>query len=96
MVFRVRRPTLYALTALGLYRRVPVAGFLAWFIFIGPGVVEFTHFIFPLLKPAIQPELAGTISQAVSNGRFVGDMHTTGSKQRACTTSRACTRRSCR
>src|SRR6266436_4580710 len=61
MVFAFVGPTLYALTALGLYRRVPVAGFLAWFIFIGPGVAEFTHFIFPLLKPAIQPELAGTI-----------------------------------
>ncbi len=35
----------------------------------------FTHFIFPLLKPAIQPELVGSLSQAVSNGRFVGDMH---------------------
>jgi len=35
---------------------------------------EFTHFIFPILKPAIQPELAGSISQAVSNGRFVADM----------------------
>src|SRR2546425_5027770 len=66
MVFAFVGPTLYALTALGLYYRVPLAGFLAWFIFIGPGVAEFTHFIFPLLKPAIQPELAGTISQAVS------------------------------
>jgi hypothetical protein len=75
MVFAFVGPTLYALTALGLYRRVPVAGFLAWFIFIGPGVAEFTHFIFPLLKPAIQPELAGSISQAVSNGRFVVNMH---------------------
>jgi len=65
----------FALTALGLYKRVPVAGFLAWFIFIGPGVAEFTHFIFPVLKPAIQPELAGSISQAVSNGRFVAEMH---------------------
>src|SRR5438309_11399929 len=55
--------------------RIRFAGFLAWFIFIGPGVAEFTHFIFPLLKPAIQPELAGSISQAVSNGRFVVDMH---------------------
>jgi len=54
---------------------VPVAGFLAWFIFIGPGVAEFTHFVFPVLRPAIQPELAGSISQAVSNGRFVADMH---------------------
>src|SRR3989441_2295671 len=74
MVFAFVGPTLYALTALGLYYRVPLAGFLAWFIFIGPGVAEFTHFIFPLLKPAIQPELAGSISQAVSNGRFVVDM----------------------
>ena len=38
-------------------------------------MAEFTHFIFPVLKPAIHPELAGTISQAVSNGRFVDGMH---------------------
>ena len=75
MVFAFIGPTLYALTALGLFYRVPLAGFLAWFIFIGPGVAEFTHFIFPVLKPAIQPELAGSISRAVSNGRFVADMH---------------------
>jgi hypothetical protein len=75
MVFAFIGPTLYALTALGLFYRVPLAGFVAWFIFIGPGVAEFTHFIFPALKPAIQPELAGTISQAVSNGRFVEGMH---------------------
>jgi len=53
---------------------VPLVGFLAWFIFIGPGVAEFTHFIFPLLRPAIQAELAGTISGVVSNGRFVAGM----------------------
>ena len=75
MVFAFVGPTLYALTALGLYYRVPLAGFLAWFIFIGPGVAEFTHFIFPILKPAIEPQLAGSISQAVSNRRFVADMH---------------------
>ena len=74
IVFAFIGPALYSLTALGLYYRVPFAGFLAWFIFIGPGVAEFTHFIFPLLRPAIQPELPGTISQAVSNGRFVADM----------------------
>src|SRR6266581_2429270 len=74
-VFAFVGPTLYALTALGLYKRVPLAGFLAWFILIGPGVAEFTHFIFPVLRPAIQPELAGSISQAVANGRFVADMH---------------------
>jgi hypothetical protein len=74
MVFAFIGPALYALTALGLYYRVPLAGFMAWFIFIGPGVAEFTHFIFPVLTPAIHPELPGTLSQAVSNGRFVADM----------------------
>jgi hypothetical protein len=74
IVFAFVGPALYSLTALGLYYRVPFAGFLAWFIFIGPGVAEFTHFIFPLLQPAIRPELPDTISQAVSNGRFVADM----------------------
>jgi hypothetical protein len=74
MVFAFIGPTLYALTALGLFHRVPLAGFMAWFIFIGPGVAEFTHFIFPILQPAIQPALADPISQAVSNGVFVADM----------------------
>jgi hypothetical protein len=74
---------LYSLTALGLFYRVPLAGFLAWFIFIGPGVAEFTHFIFPLLRPAIEPHLSVPVSRAVSNGRFVADMpnywvHATG------------------
>ncbi|HET9039075.1 MAG TPA: hypothetical protein VFN40_02830, partial [Gemmatimonadales bacterium] len=55
MVFAFIGPALYALTALGLFYRVPLAGFMAWFIFIGPGVAEFTHFIFPLLTPAIHP-----------------------------------------
>ncbi|MEZ4311640.1 MAG: hypothetical protein R3F14_26710 [Polyangiaceae bacterium] len=67
-------PSLYALTALGLYKRVPLAGFMACFLFIGPGVAELTHFIFPLLMPAIAPDDPATISQAVSNGRFVADM----------------------
>jgi hypothetical protein len=74
IVFAFVGPALYSLTALGLFYRVPFAGFLAWFIFIGPGVAEFTHFIFPLLRPEIRPELPGTISQVVSNGRFVADM----------------------
>ena len=74
IIFAFVGPALYSLTALGLFYRVPFAGFLAWFIFIGPGVAEFTHFIFPLLRPAIRPELPDAISQAVSNGRFVADM----------------------
>jgi hypothetical protein len=83
MVFAFIGPALYALTALGLYYRVPLAGFMAWFIFIGPGVAEFTHFIFPVLEPAILPHVRESVSQAVSNGRFVANMpnywlHTTG------------------
>src|SRR2546429_1864690 len=74
MVFAFVGPTLYALTALGLYYRVPLAGFLAWFIFIGPGVAEFTHFIFPLLKPALSPLITSSITAYASNGRLVTDM----------------------
>src|SRR5207245_3966844 len=68
IVFAFVGPTLYALTALGLYYRVPLAGFLAWFILIGPGVAEFTHFVFPILRPAIQPELPGSGRKSVGYG----------------------------
>src|SRR5229473_3518338 len=83
MVFAFVGPTLYALTALGLYYRVPLAGFLAWFIFIGPGVAEFTHFIFPLLKPAIDPETPQKVSHLFPNGVYISQLpnyylHTTG------------------
>jgi hypothetical protein len=74
MVFAFIGPALYTLTALGLFYRVPIAGFMAWFIFIGPGVAELTHFVFPLLEPAILPHEIGPISQAVSNGKFVANM----------------------
>jgi hypothetical protein len=74
LVFAFIGPILYALTALGLYRRIPLAGFIAWFIFIGPGTAEFTHFIFPLLRPAIEPDDLATISRTVANGRWVEGM----------------------
>lgn len=74
LVFASIGPILYSLTALGLYKKIPLAGFIAWFIFIGLGVAEFTHFIFPLLKPAIEPNSVETLSQIVSNGNFVSDM----------------------
>jgi hypothetical protein len=73
LVFAFIGPVLYALTALGLFYRVPLAGFVAWFIFIGPGVAEFTHFIFPFIKPAIRPELASPVSQEI-HGRLIEDM----------------------
>jgi hypothetical protein len=74
MVFAFIGPVIYTLTALGLFYRVPLAGFIAWFIFIGPGMAEFTHFIFPLIKPAIDPGSPELVSRAVSNGGFVANM----------------------
>ncbi len=74
LIFAFIGPVLYTMTALGLYYRVPVAGFIAWFIFIGPGVAEFTHFIFPLLKPDILPDVTQSLSQKVK-GVYVSGMH---------------------
>ena len=71
LVFAFIGPALYALTALGLYYRIPLAGFLAWFIFIGPGLAEFTHFIFPLLTPAIEPNSLADVSQVVAGKAYI-------------------------
>src|SRR5260221_12127216 len=47
---------------------------MAWFIFIGPGVAEFTHFIFPLIRPTLSPEIPQTISHVFPNGRLISNM----------------------
>jgi hypothetical protein len=73
MVFALVGPTIYTLTTLGLYHKVPLAGFIAWFIFIGPGVAEFTHFIFPLIEPQIQPGNLNSVTQSI-NGTEIADM----------------------
>jgi hypothetical protein len=73
MVFALVGPTIYTLTSLGLYYKVPFAGFVAWFIFIGPGVAEFTHFIFPLIQPHIEPGNLSTVTQTI-NGTEVASM----------------------
>jgi len=65
VVFTLIGPTLYTLTTLGLYYRIPLAGFVAWFIFIGPGMAEFTHFIFPLITPQIAPFDPQAVSQNI-------------------------------
>lgn len=74
MIFAFIGPIIYTMTALGLYYRIPMAGFIAWFIFIGPGVAEFMHFIFPLMKPDILPMVKGTLSQNVK-GTYIPGMH---------------------
>ncbi len=73
MVFALVGPTIYTLATLGLYYRIPIAGFTAWFIFIGPGVAEFTHFIFPLLRPHIEPTNLNSITQTI-NGTEIAHM----------------------
>jgi hypothetical protein len=83
MIFVFIGPVLYTLTALGLFRRVPLAGFLMCFILIGPGVAEFTHFIFPILKPDVLPQIAAPVQAVVGRGQLMQNLpnfwvHVTG------------------
>jgi hypothetical protein len=83
LVFAFIGPALYSLTAIGLFYRIRFAGFMAWFIFVGPGVAEFTHFIFPVLRPVLGAETPERISHTFSNGVTIANMpnyymHTTG------------------
>lgn len=71
MIFALVGPTIYTLTTLGLYYRIPIAGFIAWFIFIGPGVAEFTHFIFPILQPNLEPSNILNISRVISGKEII-------------------------
>jgi hypothetical protein len=73
IVFALIGSTIYTLTTLGLYYKVPFAGFIAWFIFIGPGFAEFSHFIFPLIQPHLEPGNLNKITQTI-NGTNVADM----------------------
>ncbi|TGL76421.1 hypothetical protein [Leptospira yasudae] len=73
IVFTLVGPMIYMLTTLGLFFRFPLAGFVAWFIFIGPGLAEFSHFIFPLLEPSIQPNSPEPYSEMI-NGVLIRDM----------------------
>jgi hypothetical protein len=72
LIFVFVLPTLYYLTAIGLLLRVPLAAFVAWFIFIGPGIAELTHFIFPLLEPAVQAATPGPVTAAIQGTTIAG------------------------
>lgn len=73
LIFMMVGPIIYTLTTLGLFYKVRIAGFVAWFIFIGPGFAEFTHFIFPLIPPAIEPGNLGNVDQVIK-GTLVTNM----------------------
>ena len=72
LIFVFILPAVYYLTAIGLLRRIPLAGFVAWFIFIGPGIAEFTHFIFPLIAPAVEPTNPAPISAVIHGASIAG------------------------
>jgi hypothetical protein len=83
MIFAFIGPVLYSLTALGLFWRVPLAGFLMCFIFVGPGVAEFVHFIFPALRPDVLPQVAAPVQAVVGRGQLMENLpnfwvHVTG------------------
>jgi hypothetical protein len=61
------------LVSIGLHRRNPMAGFVAS-LFLFTRLAELALFIFPLLRPALRPEIAYSISQAVASGTYVTDM----------------------
>ncbi len=44
-----------------------------WFVFIGPEFTEFTHFIFPLLEPKLQPNDPALLTQVI-NGVLIKEM----------------------
>lgn len=55
-----------SVVAVGLQRRLPIAGLIA-IVFMTTRLAEVLLFIFPLLRPAIQPENAATISTLMNN-----------------------------
>jgi hypothetical protein len=71
------------LVSVGLYYRKAVAGFVAS-LFLFTRLAELGLVVFPLLRPALQPDVAHSIAQSVASGTFVADMpnhywRTTGS-----------------
>jgi hypothetical protein len=71
------------LVSVGLYLRKPLAGFVAS-LFLFTRLAELGLFVFPLLRPSLQPDVADPISQSVASGTFVAEMpnhywRTTGS-----------------
>ena len=73
-IFALGAPLLYTLTALGLFYRFPIAGFVAWFIFTFSISTAIAHFIFPELPPAIMPDIPGKIGFTVAGDTFIREM----------------------
>ncbi|MGH3427590.1 MAG: hypothetical protein ACRDQZ_08490 [Mycobacteriales bacterium] len=61
-----------SLVAIGLYRQIPIAGFVAT-LFLATRIAELALFVFPLVRPAIAPDVAEPVTRAV-HGTWVTDM----------------------
>jgi hypothetical protein len=70
LIFVFVLPVVYYVCAIGLLLGVPMAAFIAWFIFIGPGVAELSHFVFPLLRPSLEPSNLAPISATIHGIRI--------------------------
>lgn len=42
--------TIWIAAGVGLIYRNPLANYVAWFVFMGPGFMEWTHYVFPLFE----------------------------------------------
>jgi len=71
-IFVFSLPAIYYVTTIGLLHGIPLAGFIAWFIFIGPGIAEFTHFVFPLIAPALEPGNPAPLTAVINGTTIMG------------------------
>lgn len=62
-----------SLVAVGLHRRVRIAGFVA-LLFLVSRLAELLLFVFPLIPPALAPADPGAIAATVSSGRLIENM----------------------
>ena len=60
-----------SLVTIGLYRQVPIAGFVAT-LFLATRIAELALFVFPLVRPSIAPDVAGPVTQVVDGTRVTG------------------------
>jgi hypothetical protein len=78
--------SMFALVALaaavGLDRRNATAAFIAW-LFLTSCLAQELVFVFPLVRPALEPDTVPPVSRLVSSGAYIAGMpnyhwHTTG------------------
>jgi len=75
LIFTFIGPILYALTALGLFFRVPIAGFLAWFhLHRAPASLSSPILFSQCFSPQFSRITLAAVTAAVKNGHVIADM----------------------